>query len=385
MSHKIFSEIIEISSKTLIKFKYTFFYTNETLFCKKCNSNLLLKRKTTREDIEFLEIQECSNKNCITHDKLKRTEYWKYFFPKDVYEEKIKKINSNLSENHITNINMWIKKGLTKDEAIKKISELQSNNSKKNIKNRFKPTRGYNEEEINNICLMPSQVKFWINKGFSEKESKKYVSINQSYASKHINFNKRIIPLNIEYWLLRGFNIDESILKVKDRQRTFSKEICIQNYGEEKGINILNKRNEKWLKSLYSNGNMSSGFSRISQELFDKFGKKEDYYFYATKNHEISLKYEKSLIYLYDFTDEKNKLIIEYNGDIFHANPKYYKAEENYHPFNDEISKTKWKKDAIKINVAKKLGYDVLIIWDSEYREDKEKVINKCKQFLNIK
>jgi len=139
-----------------------------------------------------------------------------------------------------------------------------------------------------------------------------------------------------------------------------------------------------WLKSLKENGNMLNGYSKISQELFDNFGKNKDYYFYATKNHEITLKSEKSSLYLYDFTDEKNKLIIEYHGDLFHANPKYFKADEKFHPFTDEISQTKWEKDTIKMDVAKKLGYDVLIVWDSEYRENKEKVINKCKQFLNI-
>ncbi len=45
-----------------------------------------------------------------------------------------------------------------------------------------------------------------------------------------------------------------------------------------------------------------------------------------------------------------------------------------------------WKKDQLKINKAKEYGFDVLIIWDSEYRDkgidNKEKVIQKCINFL---
>jgi len=390
MSHKICSEINDISSKTLIKFKYIYFETDKPLICKKCNSKLLVKKKSSKEKGDFLEIQECSNKDCFSHNKLKRSEYWRYFFPKEVYDKKINKIRINISENHITNINMWLKKGFSEEDAKKKISEIQSINSKKNIENRFKPTKenyikmGYGEEEIYNICLTPSQIEFWIKKRYTEKDALKMVSKNQSYAAQFVDFEKRLLPSNIEYWLKKGFSITESILQVKKHQTTFSKEICIEKYGEKKGLKILNDRNRKWLKSLHSNGNMSSGYSKISQDLFNTFGYNKNYY-YATKNYEISLTTETSLLYLYDFTDIKNKLIIEYNGDIFHANPKFFQENDKYNPFNDELSKTKWKKDDIKINVAKELGYDVLIIWDSEYRENKEIVINKCKKFLNIK
>jgi len=34
--------------------------------------------------------------------------------------------------------------------------------------------------------------------------------------------------------------------------------------------------------------------------------------------------------------------------------------------------------------VAKENGFDVLIIWDSEYRKNKKDVINKCLDFLEI-
>ena len=43
---------------------------------------------------------------------------------------------------------------------------------------------------------------------------------------------------------------------LSERQRTFSKEICINKYGEEKGIEIFNKRQNLWQKNLNENGNL---------------------------------------------------------------------------------------------------------------------------------
>ncbi len=43
-----------------------------------------------------------------------------------------------------------------------------------------------------------------------------------------------------------------------------------------------------------------------------------------------------------------------------------------------------WDKDKTKEVIANKNGYDVLTIWDSEYRwGNKGNVIDKCIKFLN--
>jgi G:T-mismatch repair DNA endonuclease (very short patch repair protein) len=90
-------------------------------------------------------------------------------------------------------------------------------------------------------------------------------------------------------------------------------------------------------------------------------------------------------IWLYDFTDIKNKKIIEFHGDMFHGNPKKYKSSDNPNPFNKTITaQSMWDKDEKKYNIANKEGFEVLIIWDSEYRWDsKDSVVEKCITFLN--
>lgn len=192
---------------------------------------------------------------------------------------------------------------------------------------------------------------------------------------------------SLEYFLLKTNGNEEEARKLqKERQTTFSKQICIEKYGETEGLKRFNDRTEKWIDSTNNNGNMKNGFSRISQELFDKI--KEHYpenelsnIFYATHQNEVRLS-----SYKYDFTDEKNKKIIEFNGDIYHANPKMFEKDECPHPYRKEtLASEIWKLDEDKKNVALLEGYVVLVVWEGEYKDDNLYILNKCLEFLGIK
>ena len=79
--------------------------------------------------------------------------------------------------------------------------------------------------------------------------------------------------------------------------------------------------------------------------------------------------------------------IIEYNGDKYHDNPNLFESNDYPHPYYKEdgpTAKEIWERDNLKKNLAKNEGFDVLIIWDSEYRKDKNKTIKKCLNFLKI-
>jgi len=55
-----------------------------------------------------------------------------------------------------------------------------------------------------------------------------------------------------EYWMNKGFSGEEAIIKVKERQSTFSLEKCILKYGEEEGTKVFQKRQDKWQNTLKS-------------------------------------------------------------------------------------------------------------------------------------
>lgn len=199
----------------------------------------------------------------------------------------------------------------------------------------------------------------------------------------------RLTTNQVLYWMNMGFTEVDSVAKVKEKQQTFSLSKCIDKFGEEIGRDVYTERQHKWQNSLLLNGKLKYGFSGISQELFNMILEKcvdKDSVFYATKNFEFRLPKEDGGIWLYDFVDINKKKIIEYNGDIYHANPFKYASIDKPHPFNKNITAGElWIKDFNKIKIAKANGYDVLVVWDSAYKKQKVDILNKCLNFLNLK
>ena len=306
------------------------------------------------------------------------------------YNIKLRKSNKLCKE-------YYLERGYSEEDAVKKIFEIQSKNSLK-VKNRYVFTKeelinkGLSEEEI--LVFNKERSKrckeFYIKRGYSEEDAIKEVNKYQSNASKHrskesqINSSRR----RKEFYLLRGATEEEAIAAVKTYQTTFSKEICIQKYGEEKGLEIFNKRQEKWQESLLKNGNIKGGYSKISQECFNyliknnicDFGNLENIK-YATKNSEYAIQY-KGKNWCYDFVDLNHNKIIEFNGDVYHANPEFFDKDDYPHPYNKtEKSKHIWARDKGKTKIANKFGFDVLTIWEYDWKNRKEKVIEQIKKF----
>lgn len=202
------------------------------------------------------------------------------------------------------------------------------------------------------------------------------------------NINK-LVPSQIEYWKNKGYSNLESAEMVSKNQQTFSKEKLIQKYGEFEGLKIWNTRQKKWQESLSNNGNMKGGYSKVSQVFFNDIYNLYPYYIkkylnYSKLNGEYIIRYNDKN-YKYDFVDLYNKKIIEYNGDIFHANPKKYSEEQTPNPYKKHLtSKQIWDYDNNKLEVAKINGFELLVIWESDYLEDKNKVLQKCLDFLGI-
>ena len=100
------------------------------------------------------------------------------------------------------------------------------------------------------------------------------------------------------------------------------------------------------------------------------------------KNGEV-IRYDKinNKHYRYDYVDFDSKKVIEFNGDFWHCNPLKYNED-----YTNTITHLKasdvWKHDELKINWIENRGYQVLIIWESEYKKDKKGTIQKCLDFL---
>lgn len=72
---------------------------------------------------------------------------------------------------------------------------------------------------------------------------------------------------------------------------------------------------------------------------------------------------------LYDYHIKGTNILIEVNGDFWHANPRKYKSTDTLpFPNKEVIAESLWKKDEKKLNNALKNGYKVLSLWEMDIR-----------------
>lgn len=107
----------------------------------------------------------------------------------------------------------------------------------------------------------PTNIEYWIKKGFdmpnAELKLKEYQSNTSKKKTKKMKSNPElyqdIYPTQLNYWLKRGYDEDEAKEKLKERQTTNS----VENISKRKNCTILEAKKireeitNKWINSLY--------------------------------------------------------------------------------------------------------------------------------------
>jgi len=185
-------------------------------------------------------------------------------------------------------------------------------------------------------------------------------------------------PNQKEYWINKGHTEDDAIKLVKERQTTNTLEKFVERYGEDEGQERFTQRQEKWLDSLQKSG-MYSGYSKMSFTLFEEVEKSVNKkLLYGKEERSI----RGSSIYKVDCLCEQSKKIIEFNGDYWHANPKYYKPTDIIKGKRQFIASEKWEYDKKKLDELKDKGYDVMVVWEDDYRTNPDKILGMCIGFM---
>lgn len=169
--------------------------------------------------------------------------------------------------------------------------------------------------------------------------------------------------------------------------KTNTLEWFIEKLGEIEGNKKYKERNENLKINshfvTHPEDIITGAFSKISQELFWilYFHIKESYakIYFAELNHEHSCE---TGPYRFDFVVLDNKKIIEFNGDKFH--PKNLNEEElkNWKTPHGILGSTIFERDTVKKEKAEYNDFQLLYIWESEFKENRELTINKCLKFI---
>lgn len=184
--------------------------------------------------------------------------------------------------------------------------------------------------------------------------------------------------------LINKYGEDVGLIKWKsycDKQKySTSIQYFIKKYGVDNGTEIYNNFCKKRL--------FGAGYSNISKNLFDNLKNKinKSYKIYYADNEWFFSKKENGY-YLIDFYIKELNIGIEFNGDIWHANPNKYKASDKpIHFQNDYTAEYIWNKDKIKNDFLKTKLNKLIIIWESDlYRDGIDKTIEKILMDINDK
>jgi hypothetical protein len=270
------------------------------------------------------------------------------------------------------------------------------------MKSKYPEYENINKNKIfNRICEM-SCFAFQIPDDVSEKWKKENYSITEeNLIKKHgielgkMKWNKycekQSLSNTFEYKKEKhGWN--KKKFKEYNKSRATTLKNCIIKHGKEKGTKIWNSYIEKqrytcskdyfikkygYIDGMNKYNNFSDkrmfkfGFSDISQRLFklidDKLNNKYTIY-YSIKNKEYRIDDDLKSYYL-DFYIKELNIAIEFNGDLWHANPELYNENDTPHPFQKKLkSKDIWKLDKERYDFIKTKVDDIIIVWENDIK-----------------
>jgi hypothetical protein len=249
----------------------------------------------------------------------------------------------NRTKHFENKIEYWTNLGFTTEDAIQKVSEVQTARSAKS------PASQAGATEYSVRC-----VGYWLKQGLSEEEAKQQVSRIQS--------NPRS-PEVVERWL-------ETLSLKTDEE----KELINRKKGHSIEAYLLKGHDEAAAEQLsiqyYAK---RTNYSQTSQSFFilleSLLGNNQVYY--KVKNYEKQFGSR-----CVDFYDVETKTVVEYYGDFWHRNPNKYSAEFVAY---DKTSSMIWEEDAERIETITRHNdvNRVIIIWESEVIRNPHLVANK--------
>ncbi len=203
----------------------------------------------------------------------------------------------------------------------------------------------------------------------------KGTKIFQDYCQKQAYSGCKLQYFQQKYGMQQGTKIFHQIGKNK----THSLQNYIKWYGQYDGL-------EKWKER-------GKCYSKISQQLFNqisqKLSQKSKYFMYPQAiNSNNQLQFELNInnkFYFIDFYDKETKRAIEFYGEYWHASPEKYNYNDTVNlPGKQLLAQEIWKKDQKRINLLLQTQEisQILIVWQQEYKNNPEEILNKCIQFL---
>ena len=153
------------------------------------------------------------------------------------------------------------------------------------------------------------------------------------------------------------------------------KKTMVEKYGRDnywRGINAWKEFGTIPTKFRVSKGEMSM------VDVIDSLLEEESC---SYKNGQKRFQAE-DVVGFFDYFVPSLGLVIEYFGDYYHANPRLH--TEEYTTFYGESSSSIRERDTRRIKLVEEcLGYKVLVIWESDWMDRREEVLQEVKRVID--
>jgi len=269
-------------------------------------------------------------------------------FRKTLYNKLKDKFGSNCSKK--ININYWVVRGYTKEAAEKAVIQEQTSRSNRQ------------DEQTQN-----KKRKTWYSNNHRQDRGYQfYVDVGLTHDEATAKMKGRNIK-----WLKsmkEAIKKDPTINKRKGRTRLELENEC----GVAEAHKIISSRLCGFI-----------GVSKIQLEFVNdviKFCGLEQRDCYFNENEWFLNGVDQ--FYYYDF--KIGRKIVEFNGDFWHMNPTLY-TENCINKVTKKQAKDVWVEDDKKKELAIDKGYDIMTVWESDYKHAPKDVLNKVRNFLTNK
>ena len=275
----------------------------------------------------------------------------------------------------------------------------------------------YLQKKDKHIRNLPNQIDYWLRKGYSEEEAKEEISkfnTNVSkYSAEKIRGHSEYSCRSKKYWLRKGYSEEEAKEEIKRICGVGSKEQFIKRYGETEGLKKWEERQIKWQNTLnlksdeekilinkkknhtiesyilnglseeearkksYEYYNKRKNYSNISQKFFELLDENLNHNtYYKIKNYEQQFNGCNV-----DFFDKNMNIVIEFNGDYWHGRKGKYdddfviygKTAKERRDYDDNRYKKILNSDKVK---------DIIIIWESDFRKKPDIIVQKTLEMM---
>lgn len=217
----------------------------------------------------------------------------------------------------------------------------------------------------------PSETKHWVNKGMSDDEARAKVSEWQSDAGLAQNNHPEMLERksremtgDLNHMSLRSL-ADKHGVTLEEATRLTP---CYGRTGEKHPM-FGKHHTEEALAKIAASEHLryDDKRSKLERELEIKcreIGKLKTNERVATFNVDIV------------FSDKS--LLIEFFGDFWHMNPSLYQSTA-INKIKNKTAQEIWDRDARKLDKLRSLGFEVIVVWEQDWRFKKEEIMKGIK------